>query len=106
MDQEKTLVILKDYIQLLRKEGITVKKAFLYGSFSKNTHSESSDIDLLLVSDEYNETDDQMAGKIWQLTRKINTKIEPYIISSRRFDKEDSSPLINLVKKEGIEIVL
>ena len=50
-------------------------------------------------------TDDLLIGKIWYLTNKINTKIEPYVISTKRFNSDESSQLIQLVKQEGIEIL-
>jgi len=37
------------------------------------------------------------------LTRKTDTRIEPYLVSPKKF-KEDYSPLILAVKKNGIEI--
>jgi hypothetical protein len=30
--------------------------------------------------------DDYMAGRIWSLTRKVNSKIEPHIVEKRRFN--------------------
>lgn len=82
-----------------------IDKAFLYGSYSKDTETENSDIDLLIVSKGFDMTDDLLIGKIWYLTNKINTKIEPYVISTKRFNSDESSQLIQLVKQEGIEIL-
>jgi len=45
-----------------------------------------------------------LAGKIWSLTRKVNSKIEPYLVDKDRFLNNDSSPLIDLVKRTGLEI--
>jgi hypothetical protein len=48
--------------------------------------------------------DDYLTGKIWSLTRKVNSKIEPYLVSKGRFINNDNSPLIDLVKRTGLEI--
>ena len=104
MDKRAAIKLIRNYLKLLVKEGILIDKAFLYGSYSKDTETEDSDIDLLIVSKEFDMTDDLLIGKIWYLTNKINTKIEPYIISTKRFNSDESSPLIQLVKQEGIEI--
>lgn len=103
MATKEVIELLKKYISLLNSEGISVNKAFLFGSYSANTAHENSDIDVMIVSDKYDENDDLIIGKAWSLTRKINTKIEPYLIGIERF-KEDN-PLINIIKTQGIEIV-
>lgn len=105
MAQGEIIELLKKYIVLLNTEGISVNKAYLFGSYSNNTATESSDIDIMIVSDNYDDSDDITIGKIWKLTRRINSKIEPYLIGINKFRDDDSSPLITLVKTEGIEIV-
>ena len=74
MAKNEVIEILKLYINLLRAEGIFVDKAYLYGSYLNDSATSDSDIDLMIVTD--NEDDDYLAGKIWKLTRNINTKIE------------------------------
>jgi hypothetical protein len=59
----------------------------------------------MIVSDNYDENDDVAIGKAWSLTRKLNTKIEPFLIGTKKFDNDNSSPLINMIKSEGIEII-
>ena len=105
MAKREVIELLRKYIILLNAEGISVIRAFLFGSYSSDTASDSSDIDVLIVSDKYDETDDDAAGKIWKLTRKINTKIEPFLIGIKKFKDDESSPLVSLIKTKGIEIV-
>ena len=103
MAKREVIELLRQYIYLLRYEGIEVYKAFLYGSYLSNTATDDSDIDLMIVTD--NENDDYMAGKIWSLTKKVNSKIEPFLVGKSRFDNNENSPLIDLVKRTGLEIV-
>ena len=105
MARSEIIELLKKYILLLNLEGVSVNKAFLFGSYSTDTATESSDIDVLLVSNKYDENDDFIIGKIWKLTRKINTKIEPFLIGNNKFNEDNSSPLISMIKDKGIEIV-
>lgn len=72
----------------------------LFDAYS-GTANEESDIDLMIVTE--NE-DDYLAGKIWSLTSKVNSKIEPFLIGKTRFYSNDYSPLIDLVKKTGLEV--
>jgi predicted nucleotidyltransferase len=101
MAKREIVEILKKYIFVLRSEGITIDKAYLYGSYLSNTATDESDIDIMLVTE--NE-DDYLTGKIWSLTRKVNSKIEPYLVGKIRFNNNVDSPLIELVKKTGLEI--
>jgi len=102
MAKNEVVEILRSYIYLLRAEGIPVHKAFLYGSYLSNTATNESDIDLMIVTE--NENDDHLAGKIWKLTRKINSRIEPFLVGTSRFNSIDNSPLVDLVKRTGLEI--
>ena len=104
MARSEVIELLKKYILLLNSEGISVNKAFLFGSYSTDNDSESSDIDVMIVSDKFDENDDIAIGKIWHLTRKISTKIEPFLVGDRKFNEDSSSPLINMIKAHGIEI--
>ena len=88
MAKNEVIAILRTYIYLLRSEGISVDKAFLYGSYLTNTATSESDIDLMIVTD--NDTDDYLAGKIWNLTRKVNSRIEPFLVGTKRFYGNDN----------------
>lgn len=102
MAKNEVIAILRTYIYLLRAEGISVDKAFLYGSYLSNNATNDSDIDLMIVTE--NENNDYLAGKIWNLTKKVNSKIEPFLVSTDRFYSNDNSPLVDLVKRTGLEI--
>ncbi len=104
MAKREVIELLKKYITLLETEGIVVRKAYLYGSHSTGTEKEDSDIDLMIVIDNSDAEDDFVIGKIWKLTRKVDTKIEPYLIGTDRFDKSEDSPLINMIKTSGVKI--
>ena len=103
MAKNEVIEILKSYIYVLRSEGISVDKAFLYGSYLSNTATNESDIDLMIVTE--NDKDDYLVGKIWNLTKKVNSKIEPFLVNTNRFNGEDNSPLVDLIKRTGFEIV-
>jgi len=91
MAKKEIVEILKKYIFILRSEGINIDKAYLYGSYLSNTATDESDIDIMIVTE--NE-DDNLTGKIWSLTRKVNSKIEPYLVGKRRFINNEDSILL------------
>ena len=105
MSQEEIVAILRRYIQLLNESGLSIEKAFLYGSYATNQATQESDIDVLLVSKSFDKPGIETKTLVWSLTRKIDTRIEPYTIGISKFFSDDISPLLQIVRREGIEIV-
>ncbi|WP_162416868.1 nucleotidyltransferase domain-containing protein [Cyclobacterium roseum] len=101
MAKREIVELLKKYVFLLRSEGIAVDRAYLFGSYLSNTANEDSDIDIMIVTET---EDDYLSGKIWNLTKKVNSKIEPYHIAKARFYDKVDSPLIELIKRTGLQI--
>lgn len=105
MVKDEVIRKVQEYIRILNESGLTIDKAFLYGSAARNEETADSDIDVLLVSRDFEDrSDDRAFGMIWRLTRKVDTRIEPYAIGLRRFNQDDVSPLLQIVRKEGIPI--
>ena len=104
MAQGDVIRLLQLYIRLLNDAGLRIQKAFLYGSFARNEASADSDIDVMLVSEQFDSNDIKEKAKAWQLTRKVDLRIEPFTIGAKRFFSDDDSALVDQVKKEGIEI--
>ena len=61
-------------------------------------------IDVMLISEIFDLNDDKIRAKAWVVTEKINVRIEPYMVGLQRFISDDVSPLLQIVKHEGIEI--
>jgi predicted nucleotidyltransferase len=104
MAQSEIIKLLQSYILLLNEAGLKIQKAFLYGSFARNEARVDSDIDVMLVSDTFDTFDIKTKAKAWQLTRKVDGRIEPFTIGTKRFFSDDDSALVDQVKREGIEI--
>lgn len=103
MSQREVINKVRNYIEILQLNGIEVYKTFLYGSYSRNEAKEDSDIDILLVLNTI-KNDDITFAKPWLFTRSVDSRIEPYVINKEIFSKADTSPLMEVIAKEGIEI--
>jgi len=104
MSQKQVIELLKKYICILYNEGIPIERAFLYGSYAKDEASLESDIDVMLVSEIFEKNDDKLIGKTWRLTTKVDSRIEPFMVGTNRFKTDEYSPLLEIVRQEGIEI--
>jgi len=104
MVNPKVIDIVKQYLKVLLEEGITVTKAFIYGSQIHGTASDESDIDLMLISPLFDENTDKYAPAIWLSASQVSFQIEPIAVGEKRFQTDEYSPLIAIVRQEGIEV--
>ncbi len=106
MARKETINIVSEYVKILNESGLLIDKAFLFGSAARNENHEESDIDVMLVSRRFDDSSDDLAyGLIWRLTRAVDTRIEPFAIGLSRFNNDEISPLLQIVKKEGIPLL-
>ena len=104
MVDAKVIDIVKDYLRKLEIRGLHISKAYLYGSQAKGNATNDSDIDLMLVSPLFDDNTDSFAALIWFSASEVSYKIEPIAVGEKKFLTDEYSPLIGIVKKEGIEI--
>jgi len=95
----------KDYIRLLETDGVKIEKAILYGSRAKGTYRGGSDMDICFISKKFGknprEEGKYLFRKLWLLK---NANLEPVGYSPKDFYAANDSPLINEIKKYGIDL--
>ncbi|MBQ9463110.1 MAG: nucleotidyltransferase domain-containing protein [Bacteroidales bacterium] len=74
-------------------------KVYLYGSYSKGTAHEGSDIDVAIVVPEVKDDFLKASSLLWSLTWDVNTLIEPVLIDARY-----PSPLYDDILASGVAI--
>ncbi|HEY3250692.1 MAG TPA: nucleotidyltransferase domain-containing protein [Ignavibacteria bacterium] len=105
MAQREIINKIKLYLKKLTDAGIIIDKAYLYGSYARGSQiTKDSDIDVMIVSKSFETNIDKAAAIVWRLTGEVDIRIEPYIVAKSKFETDDVSPLLQIVKKEGIEI--
>jgi len=104
MAKREVVIAVRKYLEILRQEGIDIEKAILFGSHAKGIARDDSDIDLMLVSPMFDQRNIWLLGKAWSLTKQADVRIEPFMVGSRQFLEDTMSPLLDIVRKEGIEI--
>ncbi len=84
------------------KKKYNITAIILFGSYAKGTANEDSDIDIAVVSDEFDDIYDCMAilmGMTWD----IDARIEPHPIKKKDFD-EVSDYFIKEIIDTGIQV--
>lgn len=92
------------YIKKLIESGITVKKAYLYGSYARESATKDSDIDIAIISPDF--TGDRFHDAIFlkRMRTNIDLRIEPLPIKTDDFVKKD--PLVSEILSYAIPITV
>ena len=98
MDKEQAIILAKKYKEAVA-EKLPLKALYLYGSYSKGTYTEDSDIDIAVVVDDLSEDYFEDTPLLWKLKRKVSNLIEPVLLT-----EDMNNPLYCDIKKTGILI--
>lgn len=79
-----------------------IEAIILFGSYAKGTENEDSDIDIAIISSDFNDIIEDGA-KLIGFTWKIDTRIEPHPITKEDYEKV-SNPFVQEVMNTGIKV--
>ncbi len=98
---------IRQYLHTLKKYGIFVQYGVLFGSFARNQPHAWSDIDLAVVSEQF---DDQPRREdvalLWKVAARIDSRIEPIAVGKRQFENGSDSAIVEIARREGQIITL
>ncbi len=106
MADESVVTAVTKYLRELLNLGIPVQHGILFGSHARgDSRDRWSDIDLLVVSSRYDEKcDREELTLLWKIAARIDSRIEPLPIGTRRWESDDESTIIEIARREGIRI--
>jgi predicted nucleotidyltransferase len=99
MDKNDAIQLSKNYLAKVRKSGIIVLDAWLFGSYAKGNYHKNSDIDLAFILPD-NSISFDTDVKLMALRQGNETLIETHTYSSDDF--KQSLPIIAQIKKYGV----
>ncbi len=102
VNQSTAVELIKQYVLLCNRRNIHFNKVILFGSVAAGTARPDSDVDVLLVSDQF--THDSIQN--WRMLAPITAQlynIEPHPYPTDAYLRKD--PFVNEVDRTGIEIV-
>lgn len=82
---------------------LKVKRMFLFGSYARGTYSESSDIDVCIITDDVRDNFLSMLD-VAPIAVHVDPRIETVVFSSREYAEEPTYGLLGEIKRTGIEI--
>jgi len=94
---------IKEYIRILNKNGVVIRQAILFGSYACGRYNELSDIDIALVSDQFEGIRFNDRNRIRKYKFEVNPDIEPFPFTKKNFTNDD--PFVREILETGIRIV-
>lgn len=91
------------YLTALREQDFPIQEAILFGSYATGQAHEWSDIDLALVSDEFEGIRFLDKNKIRKITIGVSTDLE--VLPFKPSDFTPSNPLVREILDTGIRVV-
>jgi predicted nucleotidyltransferase len=96
------IATLKKLVNALKENKITISEAYLFGSYANDSNTDSSDIDVALVSDEFTGVRYFDIKKIGRIVRNIDYRIEVHPFSPKELGK---SMFLDEIIRTGIRVV-
>ena len=95
--------VISDYISLIAKQNYQLIKAYLFGSYAKQTDRPDSDIDVALIINNLNDDEKfDLQVQLMLIASDFDMRIEPHLISGDDFNS--GNPFVAEIKRTGIEI--
>jgi predicted nucleotidyltransferase len=99
--KENIDIIVNRFINMIKKD-ISVEQVYLFGSYAKGNVKEYSDIDLAIVSNDFQGIRFYDRKKLLKYLIKINTDIEIHTFKTEDFTTDD--PFVAEIIKTGLRV--
>lgn len=97
----------RNYIKAVNREGILVRFAVLFGSLATGRADAWSDIDVLVISPQFDEPRDRRkVDLLWHVAARTDSRIEPIPCGERQWKEDASSAIVEIARREGEPISL
>jgi predicted nucleotidyltransferase len=97
----------RSYLRVLQERGLAVRFGVVFGSQVTGKAGQWSDIDLLVVSPRFDgPRERQDVDLLWRLAARADSRIEPIPCGERQWLEDDSSPIVEIARREGEQIAL
>jgi len=104
MVNPKVIRQVQRYLDVLVQHGIQAEKAILFGSQARGTARPESDIDILVMAKEFDRNRWKKQDQLWELTIKAGFGLQPIPVGPKQFLEDDVSTIIEMARREGVEI--
>lgn len=107
MAKKAVINSVRRYLNCLKDNGFDVSFGVLYGSQVTGKARKFSDIDLIVVSPDFDKkVKCRTVDKLWIIAGRTDHRIEPIPCGLERWQKDDYTPIIDIARNEGTIVTL
>ena len=104
MVENTVIEAVQKYLSALPSLGIHARRAVLFGSYACGQTDEYSDIDLIVIAPEFDGSRElSLVKALWQATVSDN-RIEPIPCGEQEWETDQSRPILEIARREGVII--
>ncbi len=100
---DKIQRIISQYLAALKEHGFQIQEAILFGSYARGNANQWSDIDLALVSNEFEGVRFTDKNKIRKITISVSSDLEVLPFNPKDFTS--GNPLVKEILATGIRVI-
>jgi predicted nucleotidyltransferase len=104
MVDPEVIKLVQRYLDVLVEHGIKAEKAILFGSQARGTARPDSDINILVIAEEFDLNRWAKEDQLWRLTVRAGFGLSPIPVGPKEFIENDVSADIERARREGVEI--
>jgi len=104
MGKGQVIRVIKAFINALKREGITIDRVILYGSYVKGKGRPDSDIDVAVISKDFGKDRVEEGMTLLRIAGKIDPRLEPIPFSTKMYEDDTWIPLIYEIREKGEEL--
>jgi len=104
MGKGQAIRIVREFVNALKRQGITIDRVILYGSYVNGTVRPDSDIDVAVVSKDFGKDRVEEGMTLFRIAGKIDPRLEPVPFSTKMYEKDTWIPLIYEIREKGEEV--
>ena len=93
------------FVELLKQQGVNISKIILFGSYAKGRATPDSDIDVVVVSNQFGQDAAEEMMLLRKIALKVDSHIEPVPLSPDDLSDKYSS-FSQEIKRYGIDVAI
>jgi hypothetical protein len=107
MADPSVLKIVQQYLRNLAEQGILPSMGVIFGSYASGHPDQWSDIDLVVVSPAFDGAFSRDAiNRLWRVAARTDSRIEPIACGERQWAEDSATPLLEIARREGVQVML
>jgi len=102
MVDSTVIEVVRGYLAKLSTSGLPVSFGVIFGSYANGTADKLSDIDLMVVSPEFDTSiSREIIKKLWRAAARTDSRIEPIPCGKLQWQNDTSNAIIEIARTKG-----